>query len=97
MDREYPPESVLGQWREHGSNAGSWSGFASVSDEFCISDVDNIMYAGTPLSEVVFWDRDGKTGMFGKVELPAFKMNLTRVDQNGEGTNGERILIKQEL
>jgi CubicO group peptidase (beta-lactamase class C family) len=97
MDRESPMESVLGQWREHGSNAGSWSGFASVSDEFCISDVDNIMYAGTPLSEVVFWDRDEKTGMFGKVELPAFRINLTRADQKEEEVLDEGILIKQEL
>jgi CubicO group peptidase (beta-lactamase class C family) len=97
MDRESPPESVLGRWSEHENNAGSWSGFAPVSDEFCISDVDNIMYAGTPLSEVVFWDRDEKTGMFGKVELPAFGMNLTRADRTEERAPKERVLIKQEL
>ncbi|PKX90068.1 serine hydrolase domain-containing protein [Aspergillus novofumigatus IBT 16806] len=97
MDREAPSESVLGRWSEHENNAGSWSGFAPVSDEFCISDVDNIMYAGTPLSEVVFWDRDEKTGMFGKVELPAFRINLTRADQKEEGVLDEGLLIKQEL
>ncbi|KAF7173344.1 hypothetical protein CNMCM5623_005596 [Aspergillus felis] len=97
MDREAPPESVLGRWREHGNNTGSWSGFASVSEEFCIGDVENVMYAGTPLSEVVFWDRDEKTGRFGKVELTAFRMNLTRVDQNEEGALDDRILMKQGL
>jgi hypothetical protein len=55
------------------------------------------MYAGTPLSEVVFWDRDEKTGMFGKVELPAFRINLTRADQKEEEVLDEGILIKQEL
>ncbi|KAG2009348.1 hypothetical protein GB937_007751 [Aspergillus fischeri] len=97
MHREFPPASVLGRWSGHASNADSWSGFAPVSEEFCISDVDNIMYAGSPLSEFIFWDRDEKTGMFGKVELPAFRINLTRADQKEEGVLDEGILIKHEL
>lgn len=66
MDRENAGESVLGRWTEQESIAGSWSGFLPVSEEFCISDVDNILYGGIPLSEAVFWDRHEKTGMLGR-------------------------------
>jgi CubicO group peptidase (beta-lactamase class C family) len=97
LDPGAPLEPVLGRWSQHENNAGSWSGFPPVWDEFCITDVDNIMYGGTPLSEVVFWDKDEKTGMFGKVELTAFRVNLTRAAQEeDEGLDGEN-LIKQEL
>ncbi|KAF7116146.1 hypothetical protein CNMCM5793_004166 [Aspergillus hiratsukae] len=97
MDPGAPTETVLGQWTEHEINASLWSGFTPVWDEFCITDVDNIMYAETPLSEVVFWDKNEKTGMFGKVELTSFRINLTRADQEEEGGIDEGKLVKQEL
>ncbi|RHZ67146.1 serine hydrolase domain-containing protein [Aspergillus thermomutatus] len=97
VDREVPPEQVLGRSSESEIHAGLWSASTSVWDEFCITDVDNLMYAGKPLSEVVFWDRDEKTAMFGKVELTAFRINLTRADQKEGGGLNEGKLIKQEL
>ncbi len=65
----------------------------AVWDDFCISDVDTMMYAGKPLNELVFWDRDERTGRFGRVELTAFRINLTRVDEAGERSK----LFAQEL
>ncbi|EAW24644.1 serine hydrolase domain-containing protein [Aspergillus fischeri NRRL 181] len=97
MDPRAPPDPVLGRSSEHKTNAGLWSGSTRVWDEFCITDVDNIMYEGRPLSEVVFWDRDEETGMFEKVELTALRINLTRADQMEEGGIMEGHLIKQEL
>jgi hypothetical protein len=97
LDPEAPPEPLLGLWSEHENNAGLWSGMRPVWDEFCITDVDVIMNAGTPLSEVVFWDKDEKTGMFGKVELTAFRINMTRADQREEEGLNEGNVIKQEL
>lgn len=97
LDPGTPPEPVLRQWTEHEIDAGLWSGFTPVWHECCITDVDNIMYAGTPLSEVVFWDKDDKTGIFGMVELTAFRINMTRADQTEDGGLDEVDLIKQEL
>ncbi|EXJ58524.1 hypothetical protein A1O7_05950 [Cladophialophora yegresii CBS 114405] len=58
-----------------------------VWDDFCLADVDTKMYAGRPLNEVVFWDRDADensgTGRFGRVEMSAFRVNLTRVQVHG--------------
>jgi CubicO group peptidase (beta-lactamase class C family) len=76
---------------------------SSVWDDLCIADIDIMMYAGKPLNEVVFWDRDrdrdssatgggGGGGRFGRVELSAFRVNLTRVhtglDRCGAGEEG---------
>jgi hypothetical protein len=49
----------------------------SVWDDFCISDVDTMMYAGRPLNELVFWDK-GEDGRYQTVELPAFRISLAR-------------------
>jgi CubicO group peptidase (beta-lactamase class C family) len=97
MDREAPPEPVLGPPSEDEIHAGLWSASTPVWDEFCITDVDNIMYAGKPLNEAVFWDRDEKTGTFGKVELTAFRINLTRADEKEKEALNEGKLIHQEL
>lgn len=53
------------------SEAGIW-------DDFCISDIDLMMYSGQPLNELVFWDR-GQEGNFGTVELTAFRVSMTRL------------------
>ncbi|EXJ77575.1 hypothetical protein A1O3_09802 [Capronia epimyces CBS 606.96] len=50
---------------------------AKVWDDFCISDVDTLMYAGQPLNELVFWD-PGQDGRFDAVELTAFRISMTR-------------------
>lgn len=93
VDREVPPEPVPGPLNENKIHSGLWSASTHVWDEFCLTDVDGIMYAGKPLSEVVFWDRDEKTGTFGNVELTAFRINLTRADQKEkEALNGEKLI-----
>ncbi|KAH9874863.1 hypothetical protein J1614_004350, partial [Plenodomus biglobosus] len=55
----------------------------AVWDDFCLEDIDRSMYAGLPVNEVVFWDRGAKEG-FERVELPGFRVNLTRVDGGKE-------------
>ncbi|KIW67042.1 hypothetical protein PV04_06319 [Phialophora macrospora] len=65
--------------KEKSADPGVW-------DDFCVADVDVMMYAGRPLNEVVFWDRDRAAGPFGRVELSAFRVNLTRV-HTGEGNS----------
>ncbi|RYN18713.1 hypothetical protein AA0112_g11454 [Alternaria arborescens] len=56
-------------------------------DDFCIDDWDMSSYAGIPLNAVAFWDEQ-EDGHFGKLELSAFRVNLTRVDERG-GKNRE--------
>ena len=56
-------------------------------DDFCIDDWDMSSYAGIPLNAVAFWDEQ-EDGHFGKLELSAFRVNLTRVDEKG-GKNRE--------
>ncbi|KIW95273.1 uncharacterized protein Z519_03857 [Cladophialophora bantiana CBS 173.52] len=75
------------------SRSGSSSSSApGVWADFCVSDVDTMMYAGKPLSEIVFWDPDITTGpddeggteeetlgaRYGMVEMTAFRINMTR-------------------
>ena len=43
---------------------------ADVWDEFCLTDVDPLTYAGLPLNEVVFWHEEGV------VELPAWGVKM---------------------
>ena len=63
-------------------------------DDLCISDVDTMMYAGKPLNELVFWSRNEKSGRYGGVELTAFRINLTWVDEAGRRSED---LFVQEL
>ncbi|CAN9346863.1 unnamed protein product [Alternaria sp. RS040] len=58
-----------------------------LPDDFCIDDWDMSSYAGIPLNAVAFWDEQ-EDGHFGKLELSAFRVNLTRVDEKG-GKNRE--------
>ena len=97
MDRETAPEPVLEPPSEDEIHASLRSASTPVWDEFCITEVDSIMYAGKPLNEVVFWNRDEKTGTFGQVELTAFRINLTRADEEEKDALGEGKLINQEL
>ncbi|KAB2104780.1 hypothetical protein AG0111_0g7143 [Alternaria gaisen] len=56
-------------------------------DDFCIDDWDMSSYAGIPLNAVAFWDEQ-EDGHFGKLELSAFRVNLTKVEEKG-GKNRE--------
>ena len=60
-------------------------------DDFCITNVDQATYAEIPINEMVFWSDDD--GEISKVELPAFRVTLTRKKEDvspkktGEGAN----------
>ncbi|KAI4610098.1 uncharacterized protein J4E87_010854 [Alternaria ethzedia] len=60
-------------------------GLGSIWDDFCVEDWEMSSYAGIPLNTAVFWDEQ-KDGHFETLELPAFRVNLTRVDQK-RGSN----------
>ncbi|KAI4689205.1 uncharacterized protein J4E88_002554 [Alternaria novae-zelandiae] len=62
-------------------------GLGSIWDDFCVEDWEMSSYAGIPLNTAVFWDEQ-KDGHFETLELPAFRVNLTRVDQK-RGSNGK--------
>ena len=67
-------------------------------DDFCVSDVDTMLYAGMPLNEFVFWDDDGDKGKsFGTLELTAFRINLTRSDADARcvGDGNEKVLVQK--
>ena len=69
-------------------------GKGAVWDDFCMEDVDRPLYAAVPVNKVVFCDRRGEAGAFGRLELPGFRVNLTRVEERGgagEGGQWERL------
>jgi hypothetical protein len=53
-------------------------GVGAVWDDFCVESVEMSMYAGIPFSAAVFWDEQGD-GSFKTLEMPAFRVNLTRI------------------
>jgi hypothetical protein len=62
-------------------------GLGSIWDDLCMEDWDMPSYAGIPFNAVAFWNEQ-KNGRFGTLELPAYRVNLTRVDKK-RGQNGE--------
>lgn len=62
-------------------------------EDFCTTDLDNMMYAGKPLNELVFLDPN-QNGRYGTVELTAFRVTLTR---DTEGQSPDDSLVIQEL
>ena len=71
------------------STAGGRGG---IWEDFCISDVDTMMYAGKPLNEMVFWDND-HDGEFETVELTAFRISMTR----SENASMKEQMVTQDL
>lgn len=55
-----------------------------VWDDFCITHIDNVRYAGLPLNEVVFWGKNSH-GQVEEVELSAFRARLQRKEEGGSG------------
>lgn len=72
-----------------------------VWDDFCINDVDTMMYAGKPLNEVVFWDKgkdSASSEAYGSVELTAFRVTLERVAEKTRKLGDEKVdLVLQDL
>lgn len=63
-------------WRMVQSDART-EGEGSIWDDFCVADIDTVLYAGIGLNELIFWDAT-KDGTFEKLELSAFWINMTR-------------------
>ncbi|EXJ81653.1 hypothetical protein A1O1_07718 [Capronia coronata CBS 617.96] len=64
---------------------------AKVWDDFCVSDVDTMMYDGLPWNELVFWDKD-PNGRFHTVELTAFRVSMSRA--NTKEVISEKLLMQ---
>lgn len=64
---------------ESGEEKGVW-------DDFCITNMYDVMYDGLPLNEVVFWEEE--------VELTAFRIRLRKVKSVEEGGMGERLVTQ---
>ena len=60
----------------------------SIWGDFCVTDIDTLMYDGRPLNEAVFWNED-ENGRFTSLELTAFRLVMDRL--------GEERLAVQEL
>jgi CubicO group peptidase (beta-lactamase class C family) len=54
-------------------------GLGAIWDDFCTESVEMSMYAGISFGAAVFWDERGD-GKMGTLEMSAFRVNLTRVD-----------------
>ncbi len=76
-------QQVGEEWRILLTSERSEDG-GKIWDDFCIADIDSPVYAGVPLNEVVFWDSN-KAGVFETIELAAFRVNLTRVEDAHRG------------
>jgi hypothetical protein len=53
----------------------------SIWDDFCVANIDTVLYAGKGFNELMFWDA-GSDGKYERVELSAFFVNMTRVDES---------------
>jgi hypothetical protein len=60
---------------------------SAVWDDFCVSDIDNRMYAGRSLNELVFWNKTD-AGRYNTLELPAFRVSMSRHDDGDSDANG---------
>lgn len=54
-----------------------------IWDDFCPTDIEGPLYAAVPINNVVFWDQD-KHKRFQTLELSAFRVNLTRINEGDE-------------
>ncbi|KAF1918162.1 hypothetical protein BDU57DRAFT_537746 [Ampelomyces quisqualis] len=66
-------------WRAAQSNERT-EGEGSIWDDFCTANIDTILYPPFGFNELVFWDAENDE-KFGRVELTAFKLNLTRTKE----------------
>ncbi|KAK5054550.1 hypothetical protein LTR84_001441 [Exophiala bonariae] len=69
----------------------------SVWDDFCVTNVDLLMYAGKPVGEVVFWNTDDGGYRFDRVEMSAFRVWLDRVGNDKHEADSSEGLSIQEL
>ncbi|KAF2719234.1 putative FLP FmtA-like protein, betalactamase [Polychaeton citri CBS 116435] len=60
----------------------------SVLGEYCFTDDDVLSYAGRPLNEIIFWHETGE------VELPAWRVTLTKVDGGSGSSRGAGLAVQ---
>jgi len=77
-------------WRSVTGNERSEDDLGIWEDE-CIADMDSGLYAGKGFNELVFWDKE-KNGKYGTLELSAFRINLTRSDEQDVNWNEQEVL-----
>lgn len=77
-------------WRSVGANERSDDDLGIWDDE-CIADFDTPMYAGKGFNELIFWDKR-EDGKFGKLELSAFRISLTRSDESDVQWTEQEVL-----
>lgn len=67
-------------------------GERDIWDDFCITNIDPVMYAGLPLNEFAIWG--GEDGIAYDLGLTGFRANLTRIIKDDKTTpyNKEEIL-----
>lgn len=81
-DEHHPPESTHHHHRrERGADPED-----RIWDDVCITDVDNAMYLGVPVNELVFYFDD--TGKVDQIGLSAFNVTLVRQKEVGEKSSG---------
>ncbi|KAF2797455.1 beta-lactamase/transpeptidase-like protein [Melanomma pulvis-pyrius CBS 109.77] len=61
-----------------------------IWDDFCMTEVGAVRYAGLPANEIAFWDGKGKE--FKKLEIVGFRATLSRIKNNDA-----RPALKQEI
>lgn len=55
-------------------------GERDIWDDFCMTEVGAVRYAGLPANEIVFWDGKGK--QFENLEIVGFRATLSRTKDN---------------
>ncbi|KAF2640970.1 beta-lactamase/transpeptidase-like protein [Massarina eburnea CBS 473.64] len=49
-----------------------------IWDDSCVTNMELMLYAGRPWNEIILWQSENG-GMFNDIELPAYRVNLTRI------------------
>ncbi|KAL2430569.1 putative hydrolase M10 [Exophiala dermatitidis] len=90
---------LLSKRRDHETKTTAGVG-VPVWDDFCITNIDMMAYAGKPFNELVFRNKVKRTGTgadassssasfkFGTVELTGFRVSLDRVENENESEPG---------
>jgi hypothetical protein len=79
------------KWRFVVVEPRSGKGEEEVWDDFCVTNIEFLMYDGLPVNEIVFWD-EGE-GM--SVDLTAFRVRLEK--EEGKGSGEEEEMVVQDL
>ncbi|KAH8716983.1 beta-lactamase/transpeptidase-like protein [Phaeosphaeriaceae sp. PMI808] len=80
-------------WRVVSANKRT-ENVGSIWDDFCLTNLHSPLYAGSgSINELVFWNKE-KDGKYGKVELSAFRVNLTRTKTDDASWGNKQIFLE---